>query len=154
MISASIRKSPEPGVRFTVLGVDDSQVSIGSFRRYFHEILKEAEIPYTVHLASTFAEGEKFIKEVQLINFAMIDFNLDNGMLGTALCVELLHKNPLARVFLFTAAQPDEVGEVPDGVTVIWEKNNNEVKRALRASIDDFRMETKVRKNSSEGDKG
>ena len=84
----------------------------------------------------------------------MIDYNLDNGMLGTVLCIELLHKNPKARVFLFTAAKPDEVREVPDGVTVIWEKNNNEVKRALPASIDDFRMETKVRKNSSEGDKG
>lgn len=150
----SLRKSPEPGSRFISVGIDDAPASIGSFERYFHDMLKASGISYDVFLTATFAEGKKLIEELPRIHFAVIDYNLDNGMLGTVLCIQLLLKNPKARVFLFTAAKPQEIQEIPDGVTVIWDKSHRGVKAALSDCIGDFKREIAARKNSSEGDKG
>jgi hypothetical protein len=155
MISAtSIRQSPEPGARFTAIGVDDDIAATSNFQKYFNAKLKAASIPFKVKIVSTFAEGERLIEDLTFINFAVFDFKLDKGMKGTVLCINLLKKNPRAQVFLFTASEPHEIGEIPDGVTVIWDKKHADVKAALDKSIDDFKLEQSARKNSAEGIKG
>ena len=78
----ALRRSPEPGARFTAIGVDDDMVATSNFKKYFNTKLKAASIPFTVKVVSTFAEGERLIEDLTFINFAVVDFNLDKGKKG------------------------------------------------------------------------
>ncbi len=146
----SIRKSPEPGSRFVVLCIDDNNVSRTIFKRYCTAIAEQAGIPLDLHEAACGKDGQKLIQEItSAINFALVDFDLGD-MLGTALCTEILVKNPKTYVTLFSASEIYEIEkeQLPEKVRVILGKKHEDVKAVLREAIEMFKINKQARKLS------
>lgn len=146
--------APDSALHFTIIVIDDDEMTRKIIQKKFIDILEGKECSYSMQFASNGLDGWNLCNR-ERFSLYVVDKEMP-GMDGTEICKKLLEKDPLAQVILYSAAAPEEIARavLPRKVEII-PKDLKILASSLEGKLVDFkRNSTAGRKNSSNGEKG